>query len=504
MPFLYTVKTTFNTIAREISVCYNNLEKFCERKCISLDQHEQEKILKMTTAPIHRLICALAVPSIITMLVTGLYNMVDTYFVGQIGTEATAGVGLVFPVMAIIQAFGFFFGMGSGNFISRSLGAQNHDEAQTMASTGAVCALLFGAFMLVVGYVFENALLFILGARPEFVSELTVRYSREYLSIILIGAPFSCLSFVLNNQLRFQGNAVFSMVALAIGAVINCVLDPLFIFTFGLEVKGAAIATVAGQFISCSLLYISSMKSDSLKLHFKEFTPNGYYLKNIAIGGTPSLFRQSLSSLSTLCLNAAAGAAVAAELADKSIAAFSISSKIAFFAFSAVIGFGQGFQPVCGFNYGAKRYDRVREGYLFCLRFGLVILFILSVLGFIFAEPLIALFRDDPEVVAIGKTALRFQCISFTLLVVLTTTNMAYQNMGKVVGATVLALARQGLTFIPVILILPRLLENSLLGVYLSQPIADVLAFFIAVPMAVKLLKDLRRMEQNQTISENN
>ena len=467
-----------------------------------MDQHEEEKILKMTTEPVHRLICSLAVPTIITMLVTGLYNMVDTFFVGQIGTEATAAVGLIFPVMAIIQAFGFFFGMGSGNFISRSLGAHNHDEAQTMASTGAVCALLFGGLILVMGYVFENALLFVLGARAELVSELAVSYAREYLSIILIGAPFSCLSFVLNNQLRFQGNAMFAMVALAVGAVINCVLDPLFIFTFGLEVKGAAIATVTGQFISCSLLYIGSMKSDSLKIHFREFRPNAYYLKNIAVAGTPSLFRQSLSSVSTLCLNAAAGAAVAAELADKSIAAFSISSKIMFFAFSAVIGFGQGFQPVCGFNYGAKRYDRVKEGYLFCLRFGFVILLILSVLGFIFAEPLISLFRDDPDVVNIGKTALRFQCVSFTLLVVLTTTNMAYQNMGKVVGATVLALARQGITFIPVILTLPRLLDNSLLGVYLAQPIADVLAFLISVPMAIKLIRELTRMEQEEKLNE--
>ena len=469
-----------------------------------MDQHEEEKILKMTTEPVHRLICSLAVPTIITMLVTGLYNMVDTFFVGQIGTEATAAVGLIFPVMAIIQAFGFFFGMGSGNFISRSLGAHNHDEAQTMASTGAVCALLFGGLILVMGYVFENALLFVLGARAELVSELAVSYAREYLSIILIGAPFSCLSFVLNNQLRFQGNAMFAMVALAVGAVINCVLDPLFIFTFGLEVKGAAIATVTGQFISCSLLYIGSMKSDSLKIHFREFRPNAYYLKNIAVAGTPSLFRQSLSSVSTLCLNAAAGAAVAAELADKSIAAFSISSKIMFFAFSAVIGFGQGFQPVCGFNYGAKRYDRVKEGYLFCLRFGFVILLILSVLGFIFAEPLISLFRDDPDVVNIGKTALRFQCVSFTLLVVLTTTNMAYQNMGKVVGATVLALARQGITFIPVILTLPRLLDNSLLGVYLAQPIADVLAFLISVPMAIKLIRELTRMEKEEYIKNQN
>lgn len=463
-----------------------------------MDQREEQKILRMTTEPVHRLICSLAVPSIISMLVTGLYNMVDTFFVGQVGTEATAGVGLVFPVMAVLQAFGFFFGQGSGNYISRTLGAKEHDKAQIMASTGALCALLFSLAFLVLGYLFKPALLYMLGARDEFVDALTVRFADDYLSVILLGAPFVCTSFVLNNQMRFQGNAVFSMVALAVGAVINCVLDPIFIFALGMEVKGAAIATVIGQFLSCALLYIGTLRSDSLKIHLSEFRPNGYYMKNIAIGGTPSLFRQSLASLSTLCLNTAAGAAVAAELADESIAAFSIASKLMFFAFSVVIGFGQGFQPVCGFNYGAKKYGRVMEGYWFCLKFGLFALLFLSVTGFIFAGPLIGIFRDDPQVIAIGSTALRCQCVTFTLLVVLTTTNMAYQNMGKVFGATILALARQGLTFIPVVLTLPRLLENSLIGVYLSQPVADLLAFGIAVPMAIRLVRQLRALEAEQ------
>ena len=462
---------------------------------MSVDEREEQKIIRMTTAPLHKLIGELAVPSIISMLVTGLYNMVDTYFVGQIGTEATAAVGLVFPVMAIIQAFGFFFGQGSGNFISRSLGAKKHDEAQTMASTGAICAIIFGLVFLIAGFVFERGLLFILGAREELVNALTVSYAWDYMSIILLGAPFICLSYVLNNQLRFQGNAMFSMAALVIGAVLNCILDPIFIFALDMSVRGAAWATVIGQTISAVLLYVGTVRSDSLKIHLREFRPNAYYMKNIAVGGTPSLFRQSLSSLSTLCLNAAAGAAVVSELADESIAAFSIASKLMFFALSAVLGFGQGFQPVCGFNYGAKKYDRVRQGYLFCLKFGFIALFCLSALGFIFAPQLIALFRDDPQVIAIGKVALRCQSVTFTLIVLLTMTNMAYQNMGKVVGATVLALARQGLTFIPVVLILPRLFENSLVGVYLSQPVADILAFAIAVPMALRLLRELKALE---------
>ena len=469
-----------------------------KESAVLVNQQEEQKIIRMTTEPLYKLICELAVPSIISMMVTALYNMVDTFFVGQIGTEATAGVGLIFPVMAIIQAFGFFFGMGSGNFISRSLGAKNHDEAQTMASTGVFCALIFGFVFLALGCIFQRPLLYLLGARTELVNELTVQYAGEYMIIILLGAPFICTSYVLNNQLRFQGNAMFGMIALLAGSIINCVLDPLFIFGFDLHVKGAALATSVGQTISCGLLYIGTVRSDNLKIHFRDFCPKAYYLKNIAIGGTPSLFRQSLASLSTLCLNAAAAAAVASELADESIAAFSIASKITFFALSAVLGFGQGFQPVCGFNYGAKKYSRVREGYLFCLKFGILVLFSLCVLAFAFAPQLIALFRDDAQVIAIGTVALRWQCVTFTLIVVLTMTNMAYQNMGKVVGATILALARQGLTFIPVVLVLPRLLSNSLLGVYLSQPVADILAFAIAVPMAAKLLRELKELELSQ------
>lgn len=467
-----------------------------------MDPREEQKIIRMTTAPVHSIIVQLAVPSIISMLITGLYNMVDTFFVGQIGTEATAGVGLIFPMMAIMQAISFFFGQGSGNFISRALGAKNHDEAQIMASTGAVFTLIVSLVILVLGHVFMDGLLFVLGARDSLVDELTISYARDYLSIILMGAPFICLSFVLNNQMRFQGNAVFSMVALAIGAVVNCFLDPLFIFTFGLEVRGAAYATVIGQFISFVFMYIGIVKSDCLKLHFREFCPNGYYIRNIAIGGTPSLFRQTLASVSTLCLNAAAGSAVAAELADTSIAAFSISGKICFFALSMILGFAQGFQPVCGFNYGAKKYDRVLDGYLFCLRFGLVVILVLSVLGFGFSPQLIALFRDDPGVVAIGKIALRCQCVTLPFIVVLTITNIAYQSMGKVFGATLLALARQGLTFIPVVLLLPRVIEPALHGVYLSQPVADLLALCIAVPMAVKLFRTLREAQRKKDAGE--
>lgn len=459
---------------------------------------QQTKFTRMTTEPVERLVCRLAVPTIISMLVTALYNIADTFFVGKVGTAATAGVGLIFPIMTVIQAFGFFFGQGSGNFISRALGAQENDEAETMASTGNLCSLFFGFLLLAIGLIFKDGVLRLLGAAPGKVSDDTIRYASDYMCIILLGAPFMCMSCVLNNQLRFQGNAVFSMVGLVAGAALNCVLDPLFIFAFDMEVAGAALATIISQIISCMLLYIGTLRSDSLKIKLRNFKPNGYYLKNIAIGGAPSLFRQGLASVATLCLNTAAGSAVSPEMADAAIAAFSVVGKITMFGFSALLGFGQGFQPICGFNYGAKKYDRVRKAYVFCLKVGLAFLLAVSCAGFLLAEQLVSLFRDDPNVIAFGKIALRCQCCTFVLMAVVTCTNMLYQNIGRVVGATLLAVARQGLMFIPTVLILPHVFSESIWGVYLAQPAADLFAFMLAVPLAVKMYRELKQKEAEQ------
>ena len=468
-----------------------------------MENAENSKFIRMTTEPVQRLICTLAVPTIISMLVTALYNIADTFFVGQVGTEATAGVGLVFPMMAIIQAFGFFFGQGSGNYISRSLGAKNYDKAETMASTGAFSALLFGAVILLFGQIFRLPLLSLLGARIGLVTARTVSYASDYLVLILCGAPFMCMSCVLNNQLRFQGNAFFSMIGLVSGAVLNVVLDPVFIFGLHMEVSGAALATSISQAVSCGLLYLGTLRSDSLKIHLRNFKPNLYYLKNIAIGGTPSLCRQGLASISTLCLNAAAGAAVGPALSDAAIAAFSVVSKIMMLFFSALLGFGQAFQPVCGFNYGAGKYGRVREAYRFCLKVAICFLAVVSCFGFVFAPRLVALFRDDPNVIAIGTVAMRCQCCSFTLMGVVVTTNMLYQNIGRVVGATLLAVARQGLMFIPVVLILPHVFTPPIWGVYLAQPTADLFAFCLALPLAIRLYRELKNRELKKPGIEN-
>lgn len=459
---------------------------------------KEDKYTLMTTCPVERLVCRMAVPTVISMLVTGLYNIVDTFFVGRIGNEATAGVGLILPIMAIIQAFGFFFGQGSGNYISRSLGAKHIEKAETMAATGSISALIFGVVLMAVGFVFKKGVLFVLGARESLLDPLTIRYAEEYMCIILCGAPFMCVSCVLNNQLRFQGNAFFSMVGLVSGAVLNCVLDPIFIFTLGMDVKGAALATVVGQTVSCLMLYVGTLRSDSLKIHIKNFSPTAFYYKNIFVGGLPSLIRQSLSSVSVMCLNSAAAAAATAALAAQTVAAFTVVNKITMLAFSALLGFGQGFQPICGFNYGAKRFDRVRGGYLFCLKVAFVFLIIMSALGYALAPGAVALFRDDADVIRIGTTVMRCQCATFWLIGLVVMTNMVYQNLGRVIGGAVLAMARNGLYFIPAVLILPQVMSVPIWGVYIAQPVADVCAFLTALPLAVHVCRDLKQKQAEQ------
>ena len=377
------------------------------------------------------------------MLISSLYNMADTFFVGRIGTFATAGVGLIFPLMTVMQAFGFFFGQGSGNYVSRALGANRIEDAERMAATGFFCALGMGALIFGLGQVFSTPVLRVLGADPGRVAQETVDHARAYYTTLLFGAPFVLSSCVLNNQMRFQGNAFFSMIGLVSGAVLNIGLDPLFIFVFNMGVMGAAAATVVSQAFSFCVLYLGTLRSDTLKIKVKNLTPNGHYLKNILAGGLPSLLRQGFGSVATLCLNAAAAAAVPLSQADAAIAAFSVVSRVMFFVFSALLGFGQGFQPVCGYNWGARKFDRVREAYLFCIKIGVTFLLLISTCTFLFAGPIVSLFRDDAEVIRMGTVAMRCQSCSLPLMAVVAMSNMLFQTTGKAVRATILAIARQ-------------------------------------------------------------
>ncbi len=449
---------------------------------------QNEKYRMMTEMPIPGLIGRLAVPTIISMLVTSFYNMADTFFVGRIGTSATAAVGVAFPVMAIIQALGFFCGHGSGNSISRKLGAQENDAAEELAATGFFGGLLLGCLVLAAGLFFLTPLSRILGS-----TETILPYTKDYLRIILLGAPYMAAQFVLNNQIRFQGNAFYAMIGVGSGALLNIVLDPLLIFGFGLGISGAALATVISQFVSFLLLLGGVHFSGCIPIRLKNVRFNRERLLEIAGGGLPSLFRQGLGSISTMTLNIAAN-----PYGDAAIAAMSIVSRISMFAISALIGFGQGFQPVCGFNYGARKYGRVREAFWFCVKVATFFLFLVAVLGFLFSGHLIGIFRDDPEVIRIGTAALRFQCATLVLNGWIIMNNMMTQTMGKTFYASLLASARQGLFFIPILLILPLFL--GLTGIQMAQAAADVFTMLLSLAVYRLVMEELKKEETDSTL----
>ena len=438
----------------------------------------QEKFLEMTTAPVERLIARLAVPTIISMLITTIYNMADTFFIGMISTAASGAVGVSFSIMAIIQALGFFFGQGAGASISQALGSQDTKRANELAATGFFSALICGAAVGVLGLVFMEPLVYFLGA-----TETIYPHCTAYLRLILIGAPWMCASFVLNNLLRFEGNAFRAMVGLTAGGVLNMLLDPLFIFVFDMEIAGAALATIVSQAVSFGILLFQIKKYSAISLRFRDFRPGVRMYSAINRAGLPSLLRQGIASVGTICLNTAAR-----PFGDAAISAMAIIGRITMFSNSAMLGFGQGFQPVCGFNYGAKRYDRVKKGYFFLIKTSVIGLLIFAAVEFGFAEQFVGIFRDDPAVIAIGAKALRFQCITLVFNSFIISSNMLLQTTGQVVPASVLGVARQAF-LIPCLGLFTGLF--GLTGLQMSQPVADTLTFVIAIPMAVKFLRRL-------------
>lgn len=438
----------------------------------------------LTSAPIPRVIAAMAVPTILSMLVTSLYSLADTYFVSQINTQCTAAVGIVFSVMSVVQAIGFFFGHGSGNYISRKLGARQRGDARAMSATGFVYSLFFGSLLAIVGHVFLTDLALALGSTPTILP-----YTEEYLGIVLLGAPFITASLTLNNQMRFQGNAAFAMYGILTGALLNVLLDPLLIFGCGMGIRGAAWATVTSQACSFFILLYMTRKNGGIRIRLRNFSPQRRFIKEIILGGTPSLSRQGLAAVSTIALNVAAGT-----FGDAAIAGMSIVSRFCFFIFAIIIGLGQGFQPLCGFCYGARLYRRVKEGFWFCVKAGTLFLGVCAAFGYIFSEEIIHLFRHDPAVVATGAAALRWQMLTFVLLPTIGLTNMMLQTIRKPVRANLAAAARSGLFFVPLILVLPKHL--GLAGVEMCQAISDLCSFCVCAPMAWSVFREMDAAEK--------
>lgn len=441
----------------------------------------------MTTKPIRVLVCKMAVPTIIAMVTTALYNVVDAAFIGRLSTEGTAAIGVSFAYMTFIQALGFFFGHGSGNYISRALGAKNTGSASVVASVGFITPFLIGTLAAIVCLPNLSALSTLLGAPSE-----VVPYANDYLRFIVGATPFMMSALTLNNQLRLQGNARFGMIGIVSGAILNIALDPLFIFTLGMGVSGASLATAVSQLFAWVLLLCGTFRPESLHIRLRDFKPSWRVYYEIFRGGLPSLFRQVFNCAAAVSLNYCAALYAAPGEEASAVAAFAVVTRIMMFAFSVVLGFCQGFQPVCGYNYGARKYDRVRESWLFTSCVATAFLLVISAVGLTFAPQIVALFRaEDPLLIEIGAVTLRWQCAAFPLVGLFTATGMLFQNIRMTFPATLLSICRNGLFFLPALLLLPSWLGMQ--GVQMAQGVADMLTFVLAVPYAVWISRKLKR-----------
>ena len=444
----------------------------------------EKRTQMMLEAPVSRVIPRLAIPTIISMLITAIYNMADTFFVSQLGTSASGAVGVIFSAMAIIQAVSFMMGMGTGTNVSQALGAGDEERARRYAAVGFFTAFGMGVVIAILGLSNIDPLVRFLGA-----TETIAPYAKDYATYIFYAAPFMMCSFVMNNLLRFEGLAIYGMVGITTGGILNMVLDPIFIFGFGLGTSGAAIATAISQFVSFTVLLIMcSTKPDAITIDPRNFKPTANMYGRILYIGFPSLGRQGIASVSTILLNTAAGV-----YGDAAIAAMSIVTRFIMFINSSIIGFGQGFQPVCGFSYGAGKYSRVREAYRFCVKVSTVLLIVLAGTSMLLSESIVTVFRrDDAEVIRIGTTALRLQLSTLPLWGVIVMSNMLTQSIGYGAKATLLAIARQGIFLIPALLTLPGIF--GLLGIQIAQPISDICTLVLTIVIIRNVLKQLKNM----------
>ncbi len=440
----------------------------------------------MTKTPVSSLIIRLSVPTVISMLVTNVYNMADTAFVGQLGNSASGAVGVVFGYMAIIQAVGFMFGQGAGSIISRMLGSKDDENASIIASTGFFMTLAVSTLIAAAGFIFINPLVMLLGS-----TETIAPYAINYLIYILAATPFITTSFIMNNILRFEGRAALGMIGLFTGAVVNIGLDPLFIFVFNMGIAGAGLATAISQLLSfCILLSMFLRRKTQSRISIKKVTLKIRTILNIVTTGLPSLLRQGLNSVTTVLLNYEA----ALYGGDAAVAAMSIVSRISMLVLSIIIGVGQGFQPVSAFNYGAGKYSRVRKGFAFTTFLSEIILIVLIIPVIIFSGSLISLFRNDATVIEIGSWALILQCIALLFLPPCAIIEMQLQSTGQRLSASVLSSLRNGLFFLPTLLILANL--RGISGVQEAQPLSYLLSFLPSILFAVSFFKKLPKEDK--------
>ncbi len=440
---------------------------------------EQQQYQKLIMTPVEQLIPRLAIPTILSMMITMIYNLVDAFFVGKLGTSASAAIGVVLGVQSIFQAFGFMMGHGAGSQISIRLGEGDRDAADRLFSTAFFHALVISVIVGIICLFGLEPLMRLMGS-----TDTILPFSKNYGFYILISGPALVGSCVLNNVMRYEGRAVLAMVGLVTGGVLNMIGDPILMFGLGLGIDGAGLSTAISQYISFGiLLYMVFSKRTISKLSLRCRSNDPEVTLSIMRVGFPSLIRQMLNSLATITLNHAA-----MPYGDAAIAAMAIVGRIVMFIGSAMIGLGQGFQPVSAYNFGARKYARLRKAFYFTVKAGMIVLGVLAVLGFLFPAPIVRLFRDDPRVIEIGSRALRFQCIAVIMQPFSVTSNMMFQSIGRSKEASFMAMLRSGLYYIPSLLILPLFL--GLTGIECAQMVSDILTTLTCIPFVARFMRE--------------
>ena len=471
----------------------------------AIEERERKQFIKMTQTRISRLIIGLGIPTTLSMMVTSLYNLADSYFVSLLGNDAvTAAASNLLALMSIIQSVGFTFGMGSGAIVSRRLGKRDRAGANEVFSSSLFVSCLCGVFIMVFGFAFLTPLMRLFGAKAADVLE----YSKQYAVYLLLAAPFMCMSFVLNNVLRAEGKAFLSMIGLVAGAVLNVVLDPILIFAANMGISGAAIATCISQLTSFFILLFMFLSGKTIT----RFSPRSISRQAAIYGevlatGFPSFCRQILASVCTLFLNSASYDCGVAYYGTEdggiaAQAALGLVNKVFMLAFSTALGIGQGYQPVLGYNYSAKRFDRVKSAYVFTLTFSTIVMTVFASVCAIVSPYIMKAFSLSDAATEIGALSLRLQCIAMPLLPLNFMAGITYQSVGNKALAAVLSVSRQGMFYIPAVLILPGIF--GLRGVQSSQTVADFCAFFFAIPFTVLFFKDLKKNQALADIKQEN
>jgi putative MATE family efflux protein len=441
---------------------------------------------KMTDTPIPRLVCSLAAPTVAGTLISAACSLGDVYFVSRLGTSAAGAFGVAFPLLTVMQAVGYTFGMGSGTIVSCALGKKDRETADAAVSTAFLLSLLLGGAVTAAGLLFLSGLLRFLGATPTILP-----FAEQYARLLLPGAPIICASFVLNSDLRAEGRTLWSMAATVSGGAVGLCLDPVLMFGLHMGISGAAAAYVAGQTVNLLILLFCYFRGKCIARIGVRHAFRKRCLPGILRTGMPSLLRQGLASAAAILLNLAA-----AVYGDAAVAAMSIVGRAFFFLLAAILGFSQGLQPVAGYNFGAGEAGRLKQAFRFSVLAGTGGLALLCAAGYWFAPGILALFRgDDPRVLTIGTAAFRYQCAVTPVQAFVVVSNMLFQSVGREKEASLIASLRQGLCFLPFILTLPYWI--GLPGVELSQPCADLLSFLVSIPITLRFLRKLGQTGQN-------